>query len=81
MRISRLTVDKLGIKLYDRVSAVLAEIIANAYDADATEVKVRLPFGTWLASPAGKPVADQYEISVEDNGHGMTADEVNTHYL
>ncbi|MFE5918204.1 ATP-binding protein [Streptomyces sp. NPDC056468] len=81
MRISRLTVDKLGIKLYDRVSAVLAEIIANAYDADATEVKVRLPFGTWLASLPGKPAADQYEVTVEDNGHGMTADEVNTHYL
>jgi hypothetical protein len=81
MRISRLTVDKLGIKLYDRVSAVLAEIIANAYDADATEVKVSLPFGTWLASLPGKPAADQYEVTVEDNGHGMTADEVNTHYL
>ncbi|MGW7548935.1 ATP-binding protein [Streptomyces sp. NPDC054770] len=81
MRISRLTVDKLGIKLYDRVSAVLAEIIANAYDADATEVKVSLPFGTWLAPLPGKPVAERYEIRVEDNGHGMTAAEVNTHYL
>lgn len=29
MTISRLTVDKLGVKLYDRVSAVIAEIIAN----------------------------------------------------
>ncbi|MEU4655771.1 ATP-binding protein [Streptomyces sp. NPDC023723] len=81
MRISRLTVDKLGIRLYDRVSAVLAEIIANAYDADATEVQVRLPFGTWLAPLPGKPAGDQYVITVEDNGHGMTADEVNTHYL
>jgi hypothetical protein len=81
MRISRLTVDKLGIKLYDRVSAVLAEIIANAYDADATEVTVRLPFGTWLAPLPGKPLGDRYEIIVEDNGHGMTAEEVNTHYL
>ncbi|MFI9748037.1 ATP-binding protein [Streptomyces sp. NPDC052494] len=81
MRISRLTVDKLGIKLYDRVSAVLAEIIANAYDADATEVKVRLPFGTWLAAQPGKPAVAQYEVTVEDNGHGMTSEEVNTHYL
>lgn len=81
MRISRLTVDKLGIKLYDRVSAVLAEVIANAYDADATEVTVRLPFGTWLAPPPGKPATDQYEITVEDDGHGMTSEEVNTHYL
>lgn len=81
MRISRLTVDKLGIKLYDRVSAVLAEIIANAYDADATEVKVHLPFGTWLAPLPGKPIVDHFEIIVKDNGHGMTTDEVNTHYL
>ena len=31
MRISRLTVDKLGVKLHDKVSAVIAELIANAY--------------------------------------------------
>lgn len=81
MRISRLTVDKLGIKLYDRVSAVLAEIIANAYDADATKVTVRLPFGSWLASLPDKPAVGPYEISVEDDGHGMSAEEVNSHYL
>ncbi len=34
MTISRLTVDKLGVKLYDRVSAIIAEIMANSYDAD-----------------------------------------------
>lgn len=81
MRISRLTVDKLGIKLYDRVAAVLAEIIANAYDADATQVTVRLPFGVWLASLPGRPPAGPYEITVKDDGHGMSAQEVNTHYL
>ncbi|WP_406239923.1 hypothetical protein [Nocardia sp. NBC_01009] len=45
MRISRPTIDKLGIRLYDRVSAVLAELIANSYDADATKVEVTLPLG------------------------------------
>ena len=44
MRISRLTIDKLGIQMYDRVSAVLAELIANAYDADAENVKITLAF-------------------------------------
>ncbi|MDT0308452.1 ATP-binding protein [Streptomyces sp. DSM 44917] len=81
MRISRLTVDKLGIKLYDRVSAVLAEIIANAYDADATRVTVRAPFGVWLAAREGGTPTGPYEISVTDDGHGMSMQEVNSHYL
>lgn len=38
--ISRLTVDKLGVKLCGRVSAVIAEIVANNYgigdNADGT---------------------------------------------
>lgn len=56
MRISRLTVDKLGIKMYDRVSAVLAEVIANAYDADAENVQVSLPWGSfWLRSQGPLP--------------------------
>lgn len=80
MRISRLTVDKLGIKLYDRVSAVLAEIIANAYDADATKVTVHIPFGVLLAEPGGEG-GDRYEIVVSDDGHGMSTEDVNNHYL
>ena len=58
MRISRLTVDKLGVKLYDRVSAVIAELIANAYDADASCVTVEAPMGQFLASKAGGNVTD-----------------------
>lgn len=81
MRISRLTIDKLGIKLYDRVSAVLAELIANSYDADATEVNVSLPWGVTLASKSPKPNDPEYEIRVTDNGHGMTSAEVNDNYL
>ncbi|QIS21764.1 ATP-binding protein [Nocardia terpenica] len=81
MRISRLAIDKLGIKLYDRVSAVLAELIANSYDADATLVQVTLPWGVTLAGTVRAAEEPQYEIIVTDNGHGMTADEVNQHYL
>ncbi|MCC0098385.1 ATP-binding protein [Streptomyces flavotricini] len=81
MRISRLTVDKLGIKMYDRVSAVLAEVIANAYDADAENVKVNLPWGVFLAEKPGSPPVGPYEISIVDDGHGMTAEEVNANYL
>ncbi|MFJ4470113.1 ATP-binding protein [Streptomyces sp. NPDC089424] len=81
MRISRLTVDKLGIKMYDRVSAVLAELIANAYDADAESVTVTLPWGTFLAARPGDPQITGYEVTITDNGHGMTPEEVNRHYL
>ncbi|MEV6097940.1 ATP-binding protein [Nocardia sp. NPDC051981] len=81
MRISRLAIDKLGIRLYDRVSAVLAELIANSYDADATEVEVVLPWGAMLAGTVRAADEPVYEIVVSDNGHGMTAEEINEHYL
>ncbi len=83
MRISRLTVDKLGVKLYDRVSAVVAELIANGYDADAESITVRLPLNTILATRDvdGKLIDAGYVIEVEDDGHGMTPDEAIDHYL
>ena len=82
MRISRLTIDKLGIQMYDRVSAVLAELIANAYDADAEKVKITLPFGQFLANKVNGLVEDRgFQIIIEDDGTGMTAQEVNDYYL
>lgn len=82
MTISRLTVDKLGVKLYDRVSAVLAELIANCYDADAESVTVTAPMDTLLAEKKGGKVKDKgLEIVVEDDGCGMSPDEVNPFYL
>ena len=82
MRISRTTIDKLGIKLYDKVSAVLAELIANAYDADAEAVSVTLPIGAYLAHRSHGTVADSgYQITVKDDGHGMTEEEINDLYL
>lgn len=82
MTISRLTIDKLGVKLYDRVSAVIAELIANSYDADATEVTVEAPMGQFLAKKSNGTVEDKgLEISVKDNGIGMTPDEVKDYYL
>ena len=86
MTISRLTVDKLGVKLYDRVSAVIAEIIANSYDADATEVVITAPMGEMLARKQQGTLIDQgFLIEVSDNGLGMLVDEkvneVNDFYL
>ncbi len=82
MKISRLTIDKLGIQMYDRVSAVLAELIANAYDAEAENVTIDLPFGKYLAKRIEDEVEDQgFEIIIEDDGSGMTAQDVNDYYL
>ncbi len=82
MKISRLTIDKLGIQMYDRVSAVLAELIANAYDADASQVTISLPFGKMLVTKEKDRFVEQgYEITLSDNGSGMTATQVNDFYL
>ena len=82
MKISRLTIDKLGIHMYDRVSAVIAELIANSYDADATNVTVTLPFGKYLAKQkAGQTIDLEHEITIEDDGIGMLSYEVNDFYL
>jgi len=82
MTISRLTVDKLGVRLYDKVSAVIAELIANSYDADATKIQITAPTGELLATKHQGQLRDKgYIIEVRDNGIGMTPDEVNTFYL
>jgi len=57
---------ELGEKLVSTVHVALAELVKNAYDADATEVRVSL-----TPSPTGGPT-----IIIEDNGTGMTPEEV-----
>ncbi len=86
LRISPTTVDKLGVKLYDKVSAVVAELVANSYDADAENVTVNLPLGTELAKrnkDTGETVepAPPWTIEVTDDGHGMTPGEAKRFYL
>lgn len=57
---------ELGERLVARRSIALAELVKNAYDADATKVTVRFENVT---QPAGT-------IIVEDNGNGMTFEEL-----
>lgn len=64
------TIEHLGIKMYSTVPPVLAELIANAYDADATEVKINL-----VDSSGTK------EIQISDNGHGMSLEDINDKFL
>lgn len=82
MKISRQTVDKLGVKLYDKASAVIAEMISNSYDADATKVIIEAPMGQYLGSKAGGTITDKnLQVRVTDNGTGMTPDEMQDFYL
>ena len=75
LTISRRTIDKLGVELYDKVSAVVAELIANSYDADAERVLVRLPLNTLLTEES------PYAVEVEDDGCGMSPEEAQAFYL
>lgn len=61
-------VESLGINLYSNAAAVLSELVANAWDADANLVDIR-----W--SDSGD------EITIEDDGSGMTREELNDKYL
>lgn len=58
--------ELLGPSLYTNIYYVLAELIANAYDAQAQNVYV---------------IAEEDCIIVEDDGLGMTYEEVSKHYL
>ena len=82
LTISSTVIDKLGVKLYDKAADVVSELIANSYDADATEVKVTIPLGAFLATKHGKTVTDKdLKIVVEDNGHGFSDRQANDFYL
>ena len=83
LKISRRTVDKLGVKLYDRVALVIAEMVSNAYDADAKQVSICAPLGEFLATRKGDgKVEDRgYTIEISDPGIGMTPDELQKYYL
>lgn len=82
LKISRKTVDKLGVKLYDKVALVIAELVSNSYDADATKIEVKLPAGEFLATRRAGVATDKgYTIEVSDDGVGMNPEQLNRYYL
>lgn len=71
--IYRMTVDlnvleHLGINLYSNIAAVLTEVVANAWDADAENVDIKVD-------------ADEKQIKIVDDGIGMSAEDINDKYL
>ena len=68
MTISLNALEHLGMNLYSNVPSVLSEIVANAWDADATKVLI------CLDKEAGK-------IIITDNGTGMSREAVINQFL
>ena len=68
MTLSLNVLNHLGIGLYSNVPAVLSEVVANAWDADAENVTITVN-------------RNNETITIEDDGHGMTVDDINNKYL
>jgi hypothetical protein len=47
-------IDALGIQMYQKPTAALAELIANAWDADATSADITLPGSLGLLIKSGE---------------------------
>jgi len=63
--------DHLGISAYNSVRKSLAELVANAYDADAHSVEITLP----------DVIDENAVIKIADDGAGMSTDDVRTKFL
>jgi len=66
LKIDLNVLNHLGLNLYSNVPAVLSELIANAWDADSTEVRITI---------------SDNEIEILDNGCGMNEEDINTKFL
>lgn len=66
MNISLNVLNHLGINLYSNTPAVLAEVIANAWDAGATRVDIQI---------------EEDSITISDNGCGMSEKDINEKFL
>jgi signal transduction histidine kinase len=61
---------ELGEKLVSSVHVALSELVKNAYDADATFVKLSIV-----------PEGSSTRITIDDDGVGMTLDEVKSYWM
>jgi len=64
------TIEHLGVRMYSTLPPVLTELIGNAHDADAEHVVLTL-------NDANR----EKEIVIEDDGMGMSFDEINNKFL
>lgn len=66
MSLSLNVLNHLGINLYSNIPAVLSEIVANSWDADASRVDITI---------------SDNQIIIEDDGCGMSASDINDKFL
>jgi len=72
MKVAGRFIELLGQQMYGGAVPAVAEMIANAWDADAASVEVSIPHD---------PTAQGAQIVVKDTGRGMTFQELDDFYL
>lgn len=70
MSFDPLTIEHLGVKMYSHIPNAIAELVANAYDADAKNVQIKL-----------YETDNDKKIQIVDDGIGMDFDEINSKFL
>ena len=63
--------DHFGISAYNSLQKCLSELVANTYDADATDVQISLP----------EVNNEDAVIEIADNGHGMSKEDITEKFL
>lgn len=64
-------IDHLGIQMYQSPVAAVAELVSNAWDADAEKIDIKLPKGN----------QSDWKIVIKDDGNGMTFSECQSRFL
>ena len=72
MRFDVATIKHLGLQMYSTLPSVIGELVANCWDANATRVDIAIP---------ETPIDDNSEITITDNGIGMTDADIREKYI
>ena len=67
------TIKHLGLQMYSTLPPIIGELVANAWDANATRVEITIP--------EGQINEQSSEIIIKDNGLGMSDQDVRDKYL
>ena len=67
------TIKHLGLQMYATLPPVVGELVANAWDANATQVEITIP-----ETPIDEHTS---EIVIKDNGVGMSDSDIREKYL